>query len=229
MLLTDVVPGRYRTVISDNKEVLDFVDRLVRIDRLGAEQIFNTVREQGSMSRTVDQLILPALERIGNGWEEGTVALAQVYMSSRICEELMVHVAPSSSPKYPDHPPMAIAVLEDYHLLGKIIISACLRAGGYSFQDYGRVTPEELARRIVDDSIEIVLISTLMLRSALRVKEVRDLLEQSGSSARIVVGGAPFRFDPQLWREVGADAMGANATEAVAAIASCVKRPDRVL
>ncbi|MCI5160350.1 MAG: hypothetical protein D3906_18375, partial [Candidatus Electrothrix sp. AUS1_2] len=146
-------------MISDNKEVLDFVDRLVRIDRLGAEKIFNTVCGQGSMSRTVDQLILPALEVIGNGWEKGTVALAQVYMSSRICEELMTHVPPSSVPKYPDHPPMAIAVLEDYHLLGKIIISACLRAGGYSFLDYGRVTPHELAEKIVADSIEIVLIS----------------------------------------------------------------------
>ncbi|WPD24840.1 MAG: cobalamin-dependent protein [Candidatus Electrothrix scaldis] len=211
-------------MISNSKEVLDFVDRLVRIDRLGAEKIFNAVREQGSMSRTVDQLILPALEVIGNGWEEGTVALAQVYMSSRICEELMTHVPPDDAAEHLGNLPMAIAVLEDYHQLGKIIISACLRASGYSFQDYGRVTPEELAQKIVEDSIEIVLISTLMLRSALLVKEVKDLLAKSGSSARIVVGGAPFRFDPQLWQEVGADAMGANATEAVAAIATCMSR-----
>ena len=209
-------------MISHNKEVLDFVDRLVRIDRLGAEKIFNAVREQGSMSQTVDKLILPALEVIGNGWEEGTVALAQVYMSSRICEELMSHVPPTSSAEQSGNLSMAIAVLEDYHQLGKIIISACLRASGYSFQDYGRVTPEELAQKIVEDSIEIVLISTLMLRSALLVKEVKELLAKSGSSTRIVVGGAPFRFDPQLWQEVGADAMGANATEAVAAIATCM-------
>ncbi|MCI5122461.1 MAG: cobalamin B12-binding domain-containing protein [Candidatus Electrothrix sp. AUS4] len=211
-------------MISDNKEVLDFVDRLVRIDRLGAEKFFNAVREQGSMSRTVDQLILPALEIIGKGWEEGTVALAQVYMSSRICEELMANVPPAFSAEHSGRVPMAIAVLEDYHQLGKIIISACLRASGYSFQDYGRVTPGELAQKIIEDSIEIVLISTLMLRSALLVKEVKDLLERSGSSAHIVVGGAPFRFDPQLWQEVGADAMGANATEAVAAIAACMHR-----
>ena len=123
---------------------------------------------------------------------------------------------------------MAIAVLEDYHLLGKIIIASCLRAGGYVFHDYGRMTPHELVQAIVDDSIEIVLISTLMLRSALLVKEVRHLLEEVGASTRIVVGGAPFRFDPLLWQEVGADAMGANATEAVAAITSCVQRKSKV-
>jgi methanogenic corrinoid protein MtbC1 len=29
------------------------------------------------------------------------------------------------------------------------------------------------------------------------------------------VGGAPFLFDNQLWQEVGADAMGNSAAEAV--------------
>ncbi|RWX51922.1 hypothetical protein VU01_10625 [Candidatus Electrothrix marina] len=61
-------------MISEDKKVLEFVDRLVGIDRIGAEKIFNAVHEQGTVSRTVDQLILPALEIIGKGWEEGTVA-----------------------------------------------------------------------------------------------------------------------------------------------------------
>jgi methanogenic corrinoid protein MtbC1 len=60
-----------------------------------------------------------------------------------------------------------------------------------------------------------------MLRSALRVKKVKQLLEQAGSPAKIIVGGAPFRFDPLLWEEVGADAMGANASEAIKAV-SCL-------
>lgn len=32
---------------------------------------------------------------------------------------------------------------------------------------------------------------------------------------RLRGGGAPFLFDENLWREVGADAMGRNAAEAV--------------
>ncbi len=215
-------------MISENKNVLDFVDKLVKVDRLGAEKIFNTTQEQGSMPQTVDRLILPALEMVGEGWENGTVALAQVYMSSRICEELMLNVPLISNPDRPEHPRMAIAVLEDYHLLGKIIVSSCLRAGGYVFHDYGRVTVQELVQRIKEDSLEIVLISTLMLRSALLVKEVRRLLAEADFSTQIVVGGAPFRFDPQLWKEVGADAMGANAAEAISAISSCIETEDKV-
>ncbi|WP_339137313.1 MAG: cobalamin-dependent protein [Candidatus Electrothrix sp. GW3-4] len=210
-------------MISQKKEVQTFVAKLLRTDRLGAEEIFNAVQEQGSMPQTVDQLILPALETIGQGWEKGTVALAQVYMSSRICEELMIHVPLSTALQHPGYPRMAIAVLDDYHLLGKIIVSACLRASGYAFQDYGRVTSQELACKIKNDSIEIILVSALMLRSALQIKEVKRLLVEAGSPTRIVVGGAPFRFDPLLWKEVGADAMGANAAEALSAISSCIK------
>jgi len=34
----------------------------------------------------------------------------------------------------------------------------------------------------------------------------------------VIVGGAPFRFDPQLWKEIGADAMAYSAADAIAVI-----------
>ncbi|MFW5855403.1 MAG: cobalamin-binding protein, partial [Thermodesulfobacteriota bacterium] len=69
-----------------------------------------------------------------------------------------------------------------------------------------------------EDEVELLLISALMLPSALRVEKVKDLLDRFGSRTQIVVGGAPFRIDPQLGREVGADAVGNSAADAVAII-----------
>ncbi|MCI5223997.1 MAG: cobalamin B12-binding domain-containing protein, partial [Candidatus Electrothrix sp. AR4] len=117
---------------------------------------------------------------------------------------------------------------EDYHALGKMIISASLRAGCYELHDFGRVTAQELVQKTIDNSIRIILISTLMLRSALQIKEVKRLLHEAGSSSKIIVGGAPFRFDPLLWKEVGADAMGANAAEAISAVSSCIETEEKV-
>ena len=110
---------------------------------------------------------------------------------------------------------MAIAVLEDYHLLGKRIVYSTLRAGGFDLLDYGRAEVDELVNRIRRDGIEVLLVSTLMLPSALRVKDVRTKLDDAGEKVKIVVGGAPFRLDDQLWKEVYADAVGKNASEAV--------------
>jgi methanogenic corrinoid protein MtbC1 len=109
---------------------------------------------------------------------------------------------------------MAIATLNDYHLLGKRIVYSVLRAGGFDLQDYGRVTVEEVIRRVQEDRIRVLLISTLLLNSALHVRDVVDGLKKAGQNVKVVVGGAPFRFDDQLWREVNADAMGYSAAEA---------------
>jgi methanogenic corrinoid protein MtbC1 len=51
--------------------------------------------------------------------------------------------------------------------------------------------------------------------SALRVKEVRKRLDFAHAKVKVIVGGAPFRFDTYLGQDVGADAMGFDAADAV--------------
>ena len=77
---------------------------------------------------------------------------------------------------------------------------------------------DQLVARVKADGIRILLISVLMLPSALRVRQLRERLEAEGCRPKLVVGGAPFRFDEQLWKEVGADAVGHTASEAIAVV-----------
>ncbi|MBI4579034.1 MAG: cobalamin B12-binding domain-containing protein, partial [Planctomycetes bacterium] len=167
-----------------------------------------------------ENLIRPALERIGAGWDQGRVALSQIYMSGRICEELMAAMLPAAGTDRKDQPRIAIAVLEDHHRLGSRIVLSVLRASGFEILDFGHgVKADHLAQRVVAEGVSILLISALMLPSALKVKDVRYRLQELGADVRMVVGGAPFLFDAQLWQEVGADVMGRNAGEAVEIVA----------
>jgi methanogenic corrinoid protein MtbC1 len=120
-------------------------------------------------------------------------------------------------------PKAAIAVLDDHHVLGKRIVYSMLRASGWDLLDLGRAEAAELGGKVRELDVRILLISVLLLRSALKVREVRSLLDQAGPPVRVVVGGAPFLFDDQLWRAVGADDTGRNASEAVAAVARMAK------
>lgn len=200
--------------------VREFETALLALDRLTATRLLTAPEGGESPMRRVEQLVAPTLDRIGRAWEYGQVALSQVYMSGRICEDLVDALLPSGSAIRKDQPKMAVAVLEDYHLLGKRMVYAVLRASGYELLDYGRQDVEGLARRVAEQGVEILLLSALMLPSALRVARVRAALDRLGCPVRIVVGGAPFRFDPQLWREMGADAMGVNASDAVRIVAA---------
>lgn len=163
----------------------------------------------------IDEILVKTLDDIGNGWENGEYALSQVYMSGRICEELLEGVLPDQSGLRRNKPKMAIALLNDYHSLGKKIVYSVLRAGGFQLLDYGRVEADELVERVMEERPEIIMISVLMLSSAGEIKDVVSMLRHRGSKVKIAVGGAPFRLDRQLWREVGADAVGYTASDAL--------------
>jgi methanogenic corrinoid protein MtbC1 len=192
-----------------------FDQALLAMDRLALQQLVARAQLNMGPGEVIEQLVVPALERLGKGWEDGTLALSQIFMGGRLCEELVDRLLPPASPQRKTQPKMAIAVLEDYHLLGKRIVYSVLRSGGYDVLDYGRVEVDGLVDRTLKEGIQILLISTLMLNSALRVKAVQRGLEHAVTRVKILVGGAPFRFDDQLWREVGADATSATAVGAI--------------
>jgi len=211
------------TGVAETREMMqrmeEFRQALLAVDRLRSRKILEECGEEMPLPQLVESLVTPALERIGAGWEDGTVALSQVYMSSRICEELVDSILPPHSPERREQPRMAIAAIEDHHALGKRIVYSALRAGGFELRDYGHgVTVDELVARVKEDGIELLLVSALMLPSALRVKALRRRLDEADGRVRIVVGGAPFRFDDQLWREVGAHATAGSAAAAVALV-----------
>jgi methanogenic corrinoid protein MtbC1 len=188
-------------------------EALLRTDRVAASRVLQAAAAEEDALAAVEQLIAPVLERIGAGWERGENALAQVYMAGVICEELVDALLPPRDHRRKDSPRVALAVLDDFHLLGKRLVYSVLRAAGYEVLDLGRVTPEELLARVREGGIDVVLPSVLMLPSALRVREVADGLPPG---VRLGVGGAPFRLDPKLGHEVGAHAVGATASDALA-------------
>lgn len=194
---------------------------LLALNRIQAQELLAAARAEHSPLEAIEILIRPALEELGQLWEGGDCALSQIYMSGRICEELLEELFgevlatdPLTSETAP--PRLAIAVLEDYHLLGKQIVRTVLRAAGYRVQDYGRQDVDTLVELVRSDGIEVLLVSTLMLPAALRVRVLIERLRTVAPGVRIVVGGAPYRFDDRLWREVGADAVGLNAGDILA-------------
>jgi methanogenic corrinoid protein MtbC1 len=190
------------------------IKTLLTMDSATARKVIGEALQYGDALTITSELIVPALENIGRGWESGNVALSQVYMAGRISEELIDEILPPNSPKRTDQPPIGIAVLNDHHILGKRVISSALRASGFEITDLGQgLSSEELIALCEAKSIHFLLISVLMLPSALHVKEICAALKPKG--VKIMVGGAPFRLDKTLWQEVGADATGDNAGAAV--------------
>jgi trimethylamine corrinoid protein len=192
----------------------DMENALLAVDRVRTVRLVRDTCKENSPAVCLETLVVPALEEIGRRWEAGEVALSQVYMSGRICEEIVDTMLPPGDPRRVDLPKIAIAVLEDHHTLGKRIVISVLRAGGYEVTDYGHgISVDDLVAQVTRDNVKILLISTLMLPAALRTREAIARIKKELPGTQVIVGGAPFNFDPLLWKEVGADALGRTASD----------------
>lgn len=204
--------------LASEARIRQFEETLLAVDRVGLKRLLTSPDGCLLPLEEAEAVFVPALERIGKGWEEGRVALSEVYMCGRLCEEALDALPGfrDSAADVSSH--LAIAVLEDFHLLGLRLVYSALHAGGVRLQNYGRQEMEALVERVKADRVTILLVSVLMLRSALRVRELRARLNDAGCPVHLVVGGAPFRLDRELWREVGADATSDTAIGAVAIV-----------
>lgn len=162
----------------------------------------------------IDKILVKVLISIGKQWDEGKIALAQVYMSSRLCEQMTETLLPTEQSVMRTSPPMAIVVLSDHHVLGKKIVKSVIRSSGYTIADYGSgLEVPEIIERVQKDKIAILIVSVLMYPSALKVKALTQALHELNLPVKVLVGGAPFMIDQDLWKQVGADAMGYSAAE----------------
>lgn len=191
-----------------------FEAALLAMDRRAARRILLAQAEQTGPFGAIDAVMTVALQRIGEAWERGERALSQIYMAGKICEELVPDLLPDSDSDRLQSPRLAVAVFEDRHVLGKRMLVSALAASGFRMADLGSVEAGFLLDYLRQHDVEVLMLSTLMLASALHLETFCNELAKWTKRPRVIVGGAPFRLDERLWREVGADAMGFSAADA---------------
>ncbi len=135
----------------------NFYESLLLIDKLSAEEEILKFKDSTGRSlsnmEAIENIIFPTLERVGKEWEKDMLSLAQLYMISKICENIVEDFLPKESPERKGAPKIAIAVFEDYHLLGKKLVYSSIRADGYILEDYGHgLKVEDLIDKVRDQN-----------------------------------------------------------------------------
>ncbi len=193
-----------------------FYNSLISLDRVKARGILKQGFAKSLKLSEIERIISNTLFTLGREWEEGTASISQVFMAGKICEELVDEIIPAESPYRKKQPKAAIAVFEDFHVLGKRIVYSVIRSNGFELADWGfGMKAGDILKRLEKDRVEVLLISVLMLNSALRVKDLIKKIKSKDKEIKVIVGGAPFMFDDYLYKEVGADATGKSASDAV--------------
>ncbi len=189
-------------------------ETLLSLDRIQAESLITNLVSKMSFASVVERNIIPSMESIGRKWEKGEVALSQVFMGGKILEEIVDKLMPVTDKLRGDDPNIALVLYKDHHILGMRIVASILKASGYAIKNYGQQYDiSDLITKIKEDEIEILLISVLMLNSALDIKNLTAQIKMEKLATKVVVGGAPFRFDEKLGAEIGADYYSTQASQ----------------
>ena len=200
-------------------------------DRARALQVVADAIKQGvSPEDIVFKVVIPGMDMMVKALSEGfDTNLAQHFMTSQIAADvtekmLVLFKAP---PKIVGTVVIGTAA-GDLHTLGKRIVIGCLKAQMIDVTDLGVNVPAE---KFVDEAVargaQVIGISTMMVHTARGENgplKVRKILRERGLERKIklVVGGAPYRYDPNLYKLVQADAWAENGVSASRVIMDCI-------
>lgn len=196
--------------------VTTYNEAIYDTDRAAAMQVVQTALEQGATPEMVIfDLVVPAMQKMIKAISEDFDAnLAQHFMTAQIAGEVTdAMLAKIESPPEPIGRIVIGTACGDIHSLGKRIVMGCLKANLIEAIDLGvNVPPERFVDEAVAAGATVIGVSAMMMHTATGENgpvAVRRLLKERYLEGKIklVVGGAPFRFDPDLFKTIGADAV----------------------
>ncbi|MDO9497295.1 MAG: cobalamin-dependent protein [Nocardioides sp.] len=182
------------------------------------EQALAITREAVSGAQSVVDVYVDifqsALYEAGRRWQTTGLTIAEEHMATATTQ-FILSVLQEELPRTGTQHATAVVtgVVGEQHVVGASIVANVLEADGWDVRFIGTDLPHDaIVSAVRDYGAALLAISVTMSGS---VADARDLItlvrESSAEPPRIIVGGAAFRRDPQLWRTVGADGFAADA------------------
>lgn len=164
--------------------------------------------------KLIDDLLMPGMKVTTDLYDEGIIFLPNVMMSAdamlagiELCKEK------SGSAPTPKGKIVCHVAEGDVHDIGKSIVVALLRAGGYEVVDLGRDVPvDEVIEAVKKEKPLMVTGTALMTTTMYAFKEINDRLLEAGIKIPFQCGGGAVNQDFVETYELGV--YGEEAAEA---------------
>lgn len=192
-------------------------------DAAGQDPLFEAVRrglkqeahaaaqkalETAQPLEVVNGILIPALDRVGEEFERGTLFLPQLLQSATAAqaafEVIKDAIARTGTPGQSKGKIVIATVKGDVHDIGKNIVRVILENYGYDVLDLGRdVPPERIVEATRQTGARLVGLSALMTTTVPNMEATIQALHQAGLPCKVMVGGAVLT--PSYAQAIGAD------------------------
>ncbi len=165
----------------------------------------------------VNSDIIPALDKVGAGYEKNTVYLPELLMAAEAAKSAfeVIKSSVSTETKSTAKAKVVIATVEgDIHDIGKNIVKLLLENYGFDVTDLGKdVPPEKIAESAEKLSAKFVGLSALMTTTLPAMERTVSLIKKRLPDVKTVVGGAVLT--QEYADMIGADKYASDAMETV--------------
>ena len=153
-------------------------------------------RTLGSPLAVIDQLLMPAMEVVGNLFGQGKMFLPQVVKTARVMKKAVAVLTPyieqGSEANAKSAGKVLVATVKgDVHDIGKNIVAVVMACNGYTIRDLGVMVE---CPRIIDEAVawgaDAICLSGLITPSLEEMIHVCEELERRGLQIPVLIGGA---------------------------------------
>lgn len=185
----------------------------------GAEQALQEALAAGLDPAALLDRLGAATERVYLGTANASLPAIEHYRNSRILEAALNTLDPLIPETARSQQGTVVIgnAWQDFHDLGRRMISIALRAAGFRIVDLGmNVKNETFIETAVREGARVIGVSSLLLSTAKYIPLLKEGLVKAGHrEIKVIVGGAPFLVDPRLRDKFGADGVGRSPQDAV--------------
>ncbi len=166
----------------------------------------------------INRELIPALDRVGKGFEQGTVFLPQLLMSADAAKNAFAVIKErftgDDTLEEAKEKVVLATVKGDIHDIGKNIVKVLLENYSFDVIDLGKdVPPDVIVAKAVEEDVKLVGLSALMTTTVVSMEETIRLLREKKADCKVMVGGAVL--NQEYADMIGADFYGKDAMQSV--------------
>lgn len=205
-----------------------YLELLLKGDRRQAAQmILDAVAEGVAIKDLYLHVFQKTQYEIGRLWQMNMISVAQEHFCTAATQLIMSQLYPHIFSHTRRDARLVVACIGgDLHELGVRIVADFFEMEGWDTYYLGANMPTDgVINSVVEHDAHILGISATMTFHVQAVADSIAALRQRPECAhvKIMVGGYPFKVDPELWKQVGADATAADADAAIAVAEQLLK------
>lgn len=184
-----------RPVKNSSDENITLFDAIVKGLSESASIATEKLLETRESLDIINNELIPALDKVGKGFEEKTMFLPQLLMSAEAAQSAFDMIKKTLLERGEKSEPKTTLVLAtvkgDIHDIGKNIVKVLLQNYGFNVIDLGKdVPPETVVETIKNNNIKLVGLSALMTTTVVNMEETIKLIRMTSKDCKVMVGGA---------------------------------------